>query len=124
MQGDPRSRGGCGLAMAALIGLLLAGLGWLRANEDLFPPNSLPWKPVVLDAPPRWLAHWQLSRLKDDRQACRTALTGASALAFAALADRRIDSRCGFENVVRTEDSPITFVPRVTATCVLTAALY
>jgi hypothetical protein len=122
---DLRARGGgCGAGVAALIALLLAGLGWLYANEDLFAPNSLPWKPVVLDAPPRWLAHWQMDNLKSNRQACRTALAGASALVFVPLADRRIDDRCGFENVVRTEDSPVTFAPKVTATCVLTAALY
>src|SRR2546423_7494215 len=124
MPPEPRSRGGCGAGMAALIALALAGLGWLYANQAFFPPNSLPWKPVVLDAAPRWLAHWQLGRLKADRQACRAALAGASALAFAPLADRRIDDRCGFENVVRTENSPVGFAPRVTATCTLTAALY
>jgi hypothetical protein len=110
--------------MAVLVVLLLAGLGWLYANPDLFPPNSLPWKPVVLDAPPGWLAHWQLSRLKTDRQSCQAALTLASGLGFSPLADRRIDDRCGFENVVRTKESPIVFAPPVTATCALTAALY
>lgn len=121
---EPRNRGGCGLLMAALIGLLLAGLGWLYANEDLFAPNSLPWKPVTLDAPPGWLAHWQLNRLKRDAAACRSALAGASALTFVALPDRRIDDRCGFDTVVRVEDSPVDFAPRVTATCSMTAALY
>jgi hypothetical protein len=110
--------------MAASAVMLLAGLAWLYANPNLFPLNSLPWKPVVLDAPPGWLAHWQLSRLKADRQSCQAALTLASGLSFALLADRRIDDRCGFENVVRTEESPVVFAPRVTATCALTAALY
>lgn len=121
---DLRHRGGCGLVLAALMAMILAGLGWLYANQDLFPPNSLPWKPVVLDAPPRWLAHWQLGRLKTDRAACRTALGSASALRFTPLPDRRIDDRCGFENVVRSDKSPVAFAPRVTATCTLTAALY
>ena len=124
MTADPRSRGGCGLLMAAWIAVMLVSLGWLYANQDQLPPNSLPWKPVVLDDQPGWLAHWQMSRLKRDRAACRTALTGASALTFTSLADRRIDDRCGFENVVRTQHSPIAFVPQVTATCALTAALY
>src|SRR5437764_13449050 len=124
MTPEPRSRGGCGLIMATLIGLTLAGLGWLYANQDLLPPNSLPWKPVVLDAPPGWLTHWQLGRLKGDPQACRAALAGASALVIAPLADRRIDDRCGFQNVVRTQSSLVAFAPPVTATCTLTAALY
>jgi hypothetical protein len=121
---NPRSRGCSGLVMAAFMALGLAGLGWLYAHEDQIPPNNLPWKPVVLDAPPSWLAHWQMSRLKSDRAACRTALTEASALTFASLADRKIDDRCDFQNVVRIQDSPIAFAPRVTATCALTAALY
>jgi hypothetical protein len=124
MPADPRRRGGCGLVLAAVTALLLAGLGWLYANQDLFPPNSLPWKPVVLDAPPRWLAHWQLARLKQDRAECRAALSAAKALAFTPLADRKIDDRCGFDNVVRSVESPLAFTPKVTATCVLTAALY
>jgi hypothetical protein len=79
---------------------------------------------VVLDAPPRWLAHWQLARLKGDRAECRAALSGAKSLVFAGLADRKIDDRCGFDNVVRSTQSPVAFSPRVTATCVMTAALY
>lgn len=121
---DPRKRGGCGMAMAALIAVMLVGLGWLYANQDRLAPNSLPWKPVVLDAPPGWLAHWQMSGLKSDSAACRTALAEASALTLTSLADRKIGDRCAFENVVRTQASPIAFAPRVTATCVLTAALY
>jgi hypothetical protein len=119
-----RRGGGCAFVAAGLIVVLLAGLGWLYANQDIFPPNSLPWRPVALDASPGWLAHWQLNRLKDERQECRSALAGAPALRVSALADRRIDDRCGFNNVVRAEVSPVTFSPPVTATCSLTAALY
>src|SRR3954471_1069988 len=121
---DPRQHSGPALIAAALVALLLAGLGWLYANPDLFPPNTLPWKPVELDAAPQWLARWQLSHLKQDRQQCRMALSGARDLSFAPLADRRIDDRCGFDNVVRTDASPVRFSPHVTATCVMTAALY
>jgi hypothetical protein len=124
MPPDPRSRGGCATVLAALIAILLAGLGWLYANQDLFAPNSLPWKPIALDAPPRWLAHLQLNRLRKNREECRAALADAHTLTFRSLADRKIDDRCGFENVVRSEQSPVAFSPRVTATCALTAALY
>jgi hypothetical protein len=119
-----RMLGGCGALIAALVALLLVVLGWFYASQDLFPPNSLPWKPVVLDAPPRWLAHWQLYRLKHDREQCRAALGMASRIAVTPLKDRRIDDRCGFENVMRADVTPIAFSPKVTATCSLTAALY
>jgi hypothetical protein len=115
---------GPGVAMAALIAFLLAGLGWLWANQDLFPPNSLPWKPVMLDAPPNWIAHWQMRALRDDRARCRAALDTASQLRAVPLADRRIGDRCGFENVMRSAAMPVAFTPHVTATCALTAALY
>lgn len=110
--------------LAAAIALTLVVMGWFWRNEDLFPPNSLPWKPVLLDAPPRWIAHWQLYRLKDDRQECGAALATASQLKFTLLQDRRMDGTCGFTHVVRTDSSPVAFVPRVTATCGVTAALY
>jgi hypothetical protein len=119
-----RTPGGCGTLIAALMALLLVALGWFYANQDLFPPNSLPWKPVVLDAPPRWLAHWQLYRLKHDREQCRSVLGTASRIAVTPLKDRRIDDRCGFDNVMRTDVTPIAFSPKLTATCGLTAALY
>jgi len=117
-------RRGCAVFPAALMALLLAGLGWLYANQDMFPPNSLPWKPMALDAPPRWLAHWQLYRLKQDRERWRAALATASELAVTPLQDRRIDDRCGFDNVMRAQATPVAFSPKVTATCTLTAALY
>ena len=75
---------------AGLMALLLVSLGWFYANQDLFPPNSLPWKPVILDAPPRWLAHWQLNRMQQDREQCRAALGAASRLVVTPLQDRRI----------------------------------
>jgi hypothetical protein len=119
-----RPRGGCTGFAAALMAVLLVSLSWFYANQDLFPPNSLPWKPMVLDAPPGWLAHWQLNRLQQDREQCRAALGTASRLAVTPLQDRRIDDRCGFDNVLRADSTPIAFSPKVTATCSLTAALY
>jgi hypothetical protein len=119
-----RPSGEFGILLAALVALLLVGFGWLVANENLFPPNSLPWKPVTLDASPRAIARWQLNRLKRDPDRCRTALATASQLRVTPLADRRIDDACGFATVVRTDAAPVAFTPSVTATCNLTAALY
>jgi hypothetical protein len=118
-----RGGGGCAILLAVVIALGLAGLGWLYGNQDLFPPNSLPWKPVALDAPPNWIAHWQMESLSSDAQACRAALATAPRLKVAPLADRRIDDRCGFRNVMRVQASRVAFAPPVTATCALTAAL-
>lgn len=116
--------GAFGLLLAAVIALGLVWTGWFFANEDLFPPNSLPWKPVQLDQPPNWIARWQLNHLKGQGEACRIALAGASQLEVTPLADRKIDNRCGFTNVVRIDTSPAVFRPPATATCALTAALY
>lgn len=115
---------GPAVLLAALMALLLVGVGWFIRNENRFPPNSLPWKPVALDAPPGWIAHWQMSRLKADRDTCRAALATASRLRFEPLKDRAMGEACGFDNVVRADSSPITFAPRVTATCAMQAALY
>jgi hypothetical protein len=110
--------------LAAAIALTLVVMGWFWRNQDILPPNSLPWKAVALDAPPGWLAHWQINRMNWDGQLCRDALKAASRLEVMALADRQISAQCRFENVMRTTSSPIDFAPRVTATCGITAALY
>jgi hypothetical protein len=119
-----RPPAGCAVLLSAAIALMLVVVGWFYSNENLFPPNSLPWKPIMLDAPPGWIAHWQLNRLTGDGARCREVLAGAFNLSVAALEDRKIDDRCGFTDVVRSDASPVRFAPHVTATCGLTAALY
>lgn len=110
--------------LAAVMALTLVLLGWFFANQQLFAPNTLPWRPVALDAPPNWIAHWQMNHLKSDGGLCRAALTEASQLRFTPLADRKIDDACGYHDVVKTDRAPLAFAPPVTATCSLTAALY
>jgi hypothetical protein len=111
------------VVIALLLGVGFAGLGYLHQNNIRIPPNTLPWEPIDLNAPPGWIAHWQLSQLSTDPSQCRTALA-ATAEAVEPLKDRKIDGACGFENVVRVDRSPIVFAPRTTATCGLTAALF
>jgi hypothetical protein len=111
-----------GVALVVL--LLIAGAAAaLYENRSRIPPNWLPWRPVVLDAEPSWLAHFQLNALSVDRDACRSALQ-RSRLVFTPMADRRIDDECGFSNVVRSDRPPVAFNGRLVATCGLTAALY
>jgi len=119
-----RPPGGFSLFLAVAMSLSLVTMGWFWANQDAFAPNTLPWKPVMLDAPPRWLAHWQLYRLANDAKLCSKALTTAGQLRITPLENRRIKGECAFRNVVRADSSPISFSPRVTATCGVTAALY
>jgi len=97
-------------------------LGFVRQNNIRIQPNTLPWEPVNLNASPGWIAHWQLGRLGQDRQRCRTALATTSEK-VTPLTDRKIDDACGFTNVVRVERSAVPFSPRTTATCGLAAAL-
>jgi hypothetical protein len=119
-----RPGAGCSTLAAALFALVLVIVMWLMRYGATFAPNTLPWRPVVLDAPPRWLAHWQMYRLGHDGPRCLAVLEGAGHLGFTRLRDRRIDDRCGFTNVVRADSQPVAFSPHVTATCALTAALY
>jgi hypothetical protein len=110
------------LAVALTICLGLANY-LLDHGPMRLPPNTLPWKPVALDAKPTLLAHVQLNELAHDPEACRTALTH-SRLVFHVLPDHSSDDACGFSNVVQTDHSPIAFNEDVVATCSLTAALY
>jgi len=121
----PRPQGGGRLAtfVAALIAVSFVVLGYLHQYGIHIPPNTLPWEPVDLNAPPGWIAHWQLRALSRDGELCRAALR-ATPLAIQPLKDQRIDDACGFENVVRADRSPVTFAPRTTATCALTASLF
>jgi hypothetical protein len=121
----PRPKGGSGLSvfLAAVIAILFVGLGYLYQNHVHIPPNTLPWEPIDLNAPPGWIAHWQLNRLSADGERCRAALT-ATPESIVPLKDRRIDDACGFENVVGVDRSPIAFAPHTTATCELAAALF
>jgi hypothetical protein len=118
-------QGGASLSrvLAFLIATAFVGLGYLHQNNIHLPPNSLPWEPIDLNAPPNWIAHYQLNVLANEGIACRAALVSTS-LAFTVLQDRKVDDACGFQNVLRVDGSPITFVPSTTATCPLTAALY
>jgi hypothetical protein len=122
---SPRPRAGSGLSsfLAATIAVLFVVLGYVHQNNVRIPPNTLPWEPINLNAPPGWIAHWQLDRLSTDGERCRAALD-ATPEDVTLLKDRRIDDACSFENVVRVDRSPIAFAPRTTATCGLTAALF
>jgi hypothetical protein len=109
--------------LLALAAILLVGLILLPEIERKLPPNSLPWRPVGLDAPPSWLAHWQMRQLKRDGNLCRTALMRAR-IAFTPMADRQIDGACGYSDVVRLDQPPVLLPRRPPTTCVLSAALY
>lgn len=120
---EPRRTTG---AIGCFIILVLAALTWaaFRFGWVAVPPNTLPWQRAVLDAEPGRFAHWQIQRLLRDRAVCRTALDHARLLEYHALADKTIDSRCGFIDVVRADKTPISFNIQPTTTCGLAAALY
>jgi hypothetical protein len=116
-------RSALSMLFAGLCALAFVAIGVATQSDWHFPPNSLPWRPVELDAPPHWLAHWQMHRLKGDGGLCRDALR-RSQLQFTPMPDRRIDGACGFVNAVRTDVSPIAWNIRPNAACALTAGLY
>jgi hypothetical protein len=111
------------ILFAGLLALAFIGIGVAVQQDFRFPPNSLPWRPVELDEPPHWLAHWQMHRLNEDGALCREAL-GRSRLRFTPQAGRRMDGDCDLENMVRSDVSPIAYNIRPNATCALSAALY
>lgn len=111
------------MLLAGLIALAFVAIGMALQMDWRVPPNSLPWRPVDLDAPPHWLAHWQMQRLKSDGALCRETLS-RSKLQFALLPDRRVDGDCSLANAVRSDVSPIAWNIRPNASCALTAALY
>lgn len=121
--GPRPQQGGCAVVLAACLSLGFVALGYVHQNAIHIPPNTLPWEPVDLNAPPGWIAHWQLGQLAGDGQRCRGALS-LTADKFMPRADRKIDDACGFNNVVRVNRSPVAFSPKATATCGLTAALF
>ena len=116
-------RSALSMLFARLIALAFIGIGVAIQQDFRFPPNSLPWRPVDLDRGPHWLAHWQMHRLKSDGALCRQALA-RSQLRFTPLADRVLGQGCTYENVIRSDVSPITYNITPSATCALTAALY
>jgi hypothetical protein len=116
-------RSALSMLLAGVVALGFVGVGVAIQQDFRFPPNSLPWRPVELDAPPHWLAHWQMHRLKADGALCRQALA-RSKLRFTPLADRRLGQGCAYENVIRSDVSPIAYNITPNAACALTAALY
>jgi hypothetical protein len=102
------------------VGIAAFGIleGWIRV-----PPNWLPWGPPDLNGKPGWFARIQINGLAADPGVCLDVLKRAD-LSFNPLADRRIDDRCGFEDVVRETRMPVAFNIDATVTCSLMAALY
>jgi hypothetical protein len=93
--------------------------GWVRV-----PPNTLPWIPPKLDAKPGLFVHLQMQALRNDRQACLTALNSAAGLSYTPLPDMTEQGDCGYSNVVRSTRTPIAFNTAPVTTCTLSAALY
>jgi len=121
---QPRPEGGnVSRILAATIAILFAAFGYLVQNQVRIPPNTLPWEPIDLNASPGWIAHWQLNQLVSQDQRCRIALAKTSQ-SVVLLKNRKIDDACGFQDVVRIDRTPVTFTPKTTATCALSAGLY
>ena len=120
----PRRRRGFGWGILALLVMVLALLAialhqtWIR-----IPPNWQPWGPVALDAPPTWLARYQINALAADPQACFAALDHA-ALEWRQLAERPIENGCGIEAGARISRSHIPWSGPFDTTCAMTAAIY
>lgn len=101
-------------------------LNWAAFHFGLLtvPPNTVPWEAPKLDAHPNFFAHWQLQRLKNDRQLCLTTLNHARGLKYTSLNDMSEHGDCGFTDVVRATRTPIAFNIEPVTTCSLSAALY
>jgi hypothetical protein len=109
------------ILLFALVGLnwMAIELGWITV-----PPNSIPWAPPKLSAPPGYFAHLQMQRLLHDKTVCLAALDRAPGLSFTPLPDKTDDAGCGFDNVVAAQHTPVAFNTAPVTTCALAAALY
>ena len=116
----PRRHDGLAVLFGLCATLLFVVFGALKQNHIAIPPNTLPWRPVDLGAPPGWIAHWQMNELEKDGAACRQALT-RGAVIFTPIKDHAVDGDCGYYNVVRLDTLPIN--PRASATCGLAAGM-
>jgi hypothetical protein len=105
---------------------VLVLLNWAAMHFGLIkvPPNIAPWDNPRLDARPGMFAHFQIQRLREDRQACLGVLDQARELSYTPLADMTAGPGCGFTNVVRDTHTPVAFNTRPVATCALSAAIY
>lgn len=110
------------MLLAGLLALGFIGVGVAVQRDLQFPPNSLPWRPVELDQPPHWLAHWQMRALHSHPDQCRDALARAG-LKFTPLADKQSGAQCGFIGVVRIDGAPIPYNITPSATCGVSAGL-
>ncbi len=120
----PRARH-VGLSGFALL-FVVAALNWAAVEYGFvtLPPNSVPWEPPKLAAPPGFFAHIQMQRLLHDKAACRTVLDHAPGLAYTPQADMTADAGCGYDDVVLATRTPTAFSEAPVTTCALAAALY
>jgi hypothetical protein len=88
------------------------------------PPNWRPWGPPALDAPPTPFSHLQISHLSRNRDLCLAALNAAAQSTITPLPDRTMDGDCGYTNVVRIQEAPVSYNATTSTTCALAAALY
>jgi hypothetical protein len=117
-----RRVGGSGFAI--LFALIL--LNWAAIHFGLvtIPPNSIPWEPPKLFAPPGFFAHLQMQRLRHDKTVCLAALSRAPGLTYTALPDMTAEAGCGYDDVVVATRMPTAFNEAPVTTCALSAALY
>jgi len=106
------------LLLAVTVATAAVHQSWIR-----IPPNWLPWREVVLDEPPSWLARLQINGLAADDDTCIAALD-ASKLDYLRLDDRPLKEGCGLSAGVMIEKSHVAYSQTFQSTCALTAALY
>ncbi|MBO9518925.1 MAG: extensin family protein [Porphyrobacter sp.] len=105
------------LLLVALIvlGLLIAGRGWLAEH-----PEHDPWAPLNLNDPPGWATQRKLAALRSDPAECRAVLE-RSEVAFRALPPEG-KGACRREDRTVLVDAPLAPTPPA-ATCAVGAAL-
>lgn len=120
----PRARRTALIGFAILFAL--AGLNWVAIELGLItlPPNSVPWQPPKLSAPPGYFAHLQIQRLLHDKTVCLRTLDRAPGLSYVALPDAADGTGCGYDNVVLASRTPIAFNVAPVTSCALSAALF
>jgi len=105
---------------------VVVGLNWAAIHFGFvtLPPNSVPWEPPKLAAPPGFFAHAQIQRLLHDKAMCLAALERAPGLSYTPQPDMTADTGCGYDDVVLATRTPIAFNAAPLSTCALASALY
>jgi hypothetical protein len=104
------------IAAAIFMCALGAGVLGIRTGSIPVPPESMPWTPLDVTAPPNFWTRHKLARLSDDRALCRAVLDQTT-LDYEPVPDGSTGRGCGFSNAVLVKGTPSDVGEEFPITC-------